>query len=78
MRHGVEVGALVRMDDDAAEGRGLLHEVVHPAPVAAGVGRFGLDLATRPTGPTANGADADAEMVEELLGDQGTMKKPSG
>ena len=66
------------MDDDAAEGRGLLHEVVHPAPVAAGVGRFGLDLATRGDAANAANGAADAEMVEELLGNQGTMKKPSG
>ena len=49
-RHGVEVGALVRMDDDAAEGRGLLHKVVHPAAVAARRGRLGLDLAKSPRG----------------------------
>ena len=42
--HGVEVGTLIRMDDDATEGRRLLHKVVHPPSVAARVARFGLDL----------------------------------
>ena len=42
--HSVEVGTLIRMDDDATEGRRLLHKVVHPPSVAARVARFGLDL----------------------------------